>query len=803
MYIKKYLLVSLIGFFGSVHIAFSQSQNDEWSNLKNKLSTVKATWTKPPADIVNTKLSTGMLMGNGDIGVVAGDSINQQKFYFGKSDFWGASVKNPKEEKTIWQESILSLGGLTINSPTSGSKQTSVFKMEQDIQNAEIRTSMQLGKAAVKMTSWTADAKGTSDNNFFITELSSDKDVLINADLWVPSTYKIGGKELNCADIYPYTSGVNNGKLWITRENYNYNLSDHSGNYKVRAAMALSLFGASFKGTTTDAGKASGIFMLKAGTNVYIAVAFVSSKTAGTRKIVDIAALKNIALSKVATLNQPAIINLQNAHRSWWKRYWLKSWVNLDDPVLEKFYYSSLYILGCSSRAGNFPPSLFGNWITTDLASWGGRYFLNYNEEAAYYGAASSNRPELILPYSDLILNEMIWQKNKTHAAGYEGVCHQRSLTPYHLVSDIPLEIPVAGMKDYKKLPADQKSNGVFAVMPLVWYYEYTQDKNYLREKLYPYLKELEAFYRSYINKDSKPYMIEHSSAHEGSDDVNPNLDLGYICRICKTLIDASKILNTDEKMRPVWQDVLDNLSDYAMIIRDGKRVYTEALLKNGGTKNLFHVGCQPINLEGGVFPGENIYLGSDTSQLQIARESLNQLGGWCVNQAGSEHNGFPKEWPIAARIGWPADDLYSKFREAILFHWREANYTTFQGGGGIETAGAIEGINSMLMQSEGGIIKLFPVWPKTKNTSFQRLRAKGAFLVCSEFKNGQVEYLKIHSEKGGLCKISNPWPGETIQLKRNGKDAEKLSVKELNTVENTITFSTKENELVEIHNIK
>jgi len=750
----------------------------EWQRLSGLLSGLQASWTAPPRDIINTKLTTGMLMGNGDIGVVAGDSTQRQTFYFGKSDFWGASVKNPDAHAdAIWQDAILSVGGLTISadevsagglsvsggevhSAGGGTGGGEMYSMQQDILHAEVRTRMQLGKAAVEMTSWTADTDPASGKNFFITELVSDKDVLLDARLWVPTTYKAGGKWRDCADVYPYSSGVAGGVPWAGRENFNNPRSDHGGDYKVKAAMAMRVLGAGMQDVVEGVGNVVARLQLKAGVRRYIVISFSTDKWIGREKNTSIAAIADTAIRKALTLDMAAIDVLKTAHRQWWKDYWLKSYVDLYDTTFNRFYYGSLYMLGSAIRPGFLPPSLYGSWITTDRATWGGRYFLNYNQQAALYGVYSANRPELALPYIDLILHEMPWQRNKTHAAGFEGVCHQRSITPYHMISPPPDPLPVAPVKNISKLPTDQKSNSVFVALPLIWYYEYTSDLRYLKDTLYPYLKELDAFYSSYISKDSLPYTIVHSSAHEGSDDVNPNLDIGFIRKLYRTLIKAASTLQCDKDRVSSWQDMLDHLSDYPTVIRNGQKVFVEAAVMKGSTdpSRLFHPGDQPVNLEGAVFPGENIYLGSDTAQLRIALQSLDQLGGWCVNQGGSEHNGFPKHWPVAARIGWPATDLYQRLKTAIAFHWRASNYTAFQGGGGIETAGAIEGIHSMLLQSEGGMIRLFPVWPLSKDASFTRLRAKGAFLVSAGLKNGKITHVEIVSGAGGTVSIKRPW---------------------------------------------
>ena len=81
--------------------------------------------------------------------------------------------------------------------------------------------------------------------------------------------------------------------------------------------------------------------------------------------------------------------------------------------------------------------------------------------------------------------------------------------------------------------------------------------------------------------------------------------------------------------------------------------------------------------------------------------------------------------------------------------------------------------INEMLMQSHEGTIKLFPVWPKDHDAEFHQLRAYGAFLIDSELKGGNVQYVKVLSEKGRNCSIKNPWPQKTVKLLRSGEQIE------------------------------
>ncbi len=265
---------------------------------------------------------------------------------------------------------------------------------------------------------------------------------------------------------------------------------------------------------------------------------------------------------------------------------------------------------------------------------------------------------------------------------------------------------------------------------------------------------------------DGTRYVIEHSAAHEGGDDLNPNLDVGFMKRIERTCIDASIALGVDADLRPIWGNTIAKLSKYPTGTYGGKTVYLMAEAIGGDTTiaSTFRPGDQPINMEGGVFPGENVFLGGDPNELRIAIDSLDLMNSWGVTPGGNSNNGFVKEFIIAARVGWPGADLIDKLKAAIFYSdaaaygWRETNLTHAQGGGGIETSGNVEVIDSMLMQSEGGVIRVFPVWPKERDASFKRLRAKGAFVVSSEQRAGQVVSVTVVSEKGKPLSIKNPW---------------------------------------------
>jgi hypothetical protein len=234
-----------------------------------------------------------------------------------------------------------------------------------------------------------------------------------------------------------------------------------------------------------------------------------------------------------------------------------------------------------------------------------------------------------------------------------------------------------------------------------------------------------------------------------------------------RELVATSRVLGVDADMGPLWKSFIDQLSPYPTGMVNGKTVYYIAASIQNKSENhgLFEPGDQPINLEGLVYPGENLSIGGDPHQLQIARDSMLEMNSWAATEGPNSENGFCKIFPIAARIGWPADDLVTKFKAAILYQWRPSNLTVFQAGGGIETSGSIEALDSMLLQHEDGVLRLFPDWPSSKDASFTRLRAKGAFLVSSEQRGGRVIFIDVVSEHGGTLTIESPWAAREIRV--------------------------------------
>ncbi len=508
---------------------------------------------------------------------------------------------------------------------------------------------------------------------------------------------------------------------------------------------------------------------------------------------------KESAISETNSLTVASVEDLREKHERWWKKFWGKSGIQIADTLLEKYYYASQYLFACSSRGNKFAPGIWGPFITKDSTAWGGDYHLNYNYEAPYWAAYSSNHIDLTNNYDEPLLDYM--EQGKKFAKdllGVSGIYYPVGLGPKGLCTTrwplTPGEMEKRyGTREntidsgYKFL--GQKINAVFGAGNMLMRFYSTYDIAYAK-RVYPYLLACANFWEDYLKFEDGRYVIymDHfgevmpNLRNKGQwrnrlGDFNSTLSLGLVKMLFKGIIDVSTYLNKDADKQQKWKFILSHISDFPTGNVDGRAALKSMERNWRGTpeaSGLSRVSIHGLILPGGVCgpvstPEFNKILLSDVAHWKDGMESPGQWGN-------TLNNGIETCFPGAVRVGYNADEIL-KYLKARIALQSLPNLWITQGGGGVETLSAVPlTINEMLMQSYEGVLRIFPNWDIHKDASFNNLRAYGAFLVSSNLKNGKIEYVKIYSEKGRLCKMKNPWHGKTIQLIRNGQNSGKAT---------------------------
>ncbi|HRZ38412.1 MAG TPA: immunoglobulin domain-containing protein [Candidatus Paceibacterota bacterium] len=184
-----------------------------------------------------------------------------------------------------------------------------------------------------------------------------------------------------------------------------------------------------------------------------------------------------------------------------------------------------------------------------------------------------------------------------------------------------------------------------------------------------------------------------------------------------------------------------------------------EALHYQGGARNTGVMFTTTFdNISHGTLPAYRI-----ATCRTLDKGNMFHPQWWCGWQ---NSNDFGMMFVMAVRAGYRPERVI----QAIKGWKPEPNGIVSQKeGGGVETAGVVEAINNMLLQSHGGVVRIFPNWDRTVDAQFKRLRAVGAFLVEATYRaSGQVvDSVRIFSEQGHPCVLQSPFDGAGIQVTR------------------------------------
>ena len=638
----------------------------------------------------------GAICGNGDVGVILGEHENGLACYISKEDFWLAG------EDGQGDGGIKPVGILKIDIPKNLYEN---YYVEQRMDEGEIFCRFSDGEDSIK--------------------------VLIFVDrsnrAWAEISYSDGMEATSC-EFLPFEL--------------------KSGKTEEKEIEGIRVFNTELTGDD---------------------LVFETSITAAFgRKLLKNKCICAVSLSSnhdAAPLSSEEICeeNFEKNHKEnirWWTEFYKKSCFKTSDTFLEMNWYASQYMLAVCSLNNDFPPGLYGNFITKDHVNWKGDYHLNYNYQGSFYGACSSNHVELTDCYAAPILD--FREKGKEFSQkllGQKGVFYPIGIGPKGMVTEKSDTV-------WEKMFLGQRSNAVHAadIMIMRWYATYDLD---YAEKIYPFFLDVADFWEGYLEKRDGVYNVVHDSIHEipyYKDDFDPQkyrkqineennlLTLGLLRMFFKCIIDISVELGTDENRREKWKDILENLHDFPTYRRKLKKVFRYTT--NGTAWNTTNTLCIQH-----IYPCGQIGLDSDRKLFKTATNTFFSNNRWYDGNGGCSY------YPCAARLGINPKLILKKLKK-YYEKFQLPNMLVLQGGGCLENSSiASATLNEMVLQSYEGKIRIFPDWDMDIDCSFENLRADGAFLVSASVSGGKIGVIKIESEKGRTLKLVNPFENAKIKI--------------------------------------
>ena len=462
-------------------------------------------------------------------------------------------------------------------------------------------------------------------------------------------------------------------------------------------------------------------------------------------------------------------------HMGYWEPYWEGSSVNVPDATIQHQYDREMYKFGSATRKDSYPISLQSVWTADDgfLPPWKGDYHNDLNTQLSYWPAYIGNHLDEGLGYLNTLWNQVCKYKEFTRVFfGKDGLAVPGYCT---LEGDA-----MAGWVQYGFSPTTSAWLGQHFYL----HWKYSADNEFLKERAYPFLRDVALFLEQETEvKPDGTRTFEYSSSPE----INDNRIDAFFPVITNYDLALTKFAFT---AAAEMADSLGLVEDSARWKKDGGQLPYYAIDEDGGLSiapgKSYDLSHRHFSHAMAIHPLGLLDIHNGPKEKTIIDATLERLHAngpdwWC---------GYSYSWlanmEARAAHGEEAAEALRTFAECFVlrnsFHANgdqtksgksQFTYRPFTLEGNFAYA---SGLQEMLLQSQSGVIEVFPAIPKDwKNVSFNRLRAMGAFLVSAELKDGKDYMISVYSEKGGTLRIRSPKDGKVIT--KDTKPGETYSV--------------------------
>ena len=411
---------------------------------------------------------------------------------------------------------------------------------------------------------------------------------------------------------------------------------------------------------------------------------------------------------------------------------------NLMDVLSVLLFHFGRYLLISCSTDCQLPATLQGIWNGTYQPPWESKYTININTQMNYWPAEVCSLPECHETLFDLV-DRMVMRGKETA----EKIYGCRGFVAHH-------NTDIWANTD----PESITSSALLWPMSGAWfslhYYEhylYTLDKEFLRERAIPVMRESLRFFDDYLYRCPDGTLMTGPSlspentyrtgdGQQASVCMSPTMDNQILRELCKAYRKACEIIGIRDEIYGRAKIIYDSLPPTRIgpdgTIMEWQEPYEEPEIGHRHMSHLF-----------GVYPGTEIDESLPEKQEATKRTIEKRLS------AGGGHTGWSRAWIIClyARLNDSIkfyENISAMLKKSIMINLLDT-HPPFQIDGNF---GFTAGVAEALLHSNNDRIDLLPACPEHWETGrVEGLTARGGINVTIGWTKNRVVATLVSKE--------------------------------------------------------
>lgn len=433
--------------------------------------------------------------------------------------------------------------------------------------------------------------------------------------------------------------------------------------------------------------------------------------------------------------------------------------VSIGDAALQRHYDFARYLFVSASRRGAPPAALQGPWtVDLGLPPWHGDYHNDLNVQATYGAYATAGLFDGGLALFDF--HARLMPRFREFAREFYGVAG--AVVPGVMSLD---GAPLGGWAQYALSPTNSAWTGELFAR----HWRVTRDADFLGARAAPFCREIATALEALapVGDDGKRRLALSSSpeTHDNSMRAwltpNSNYDLALLRSSFANAAELERALGREADAAK-WKRVLAELPDFELDDNGALAIARGEPYRESHRHLSFALAIQPL---------AQLSIEGDARERAIVDATLDTI----LAHGTKQWTGYTFAWfsAMCARAGRP--ELARRFLldyERAFTQSNGLHVNGDQSGEGLSNLTyepftlegnmlAMEAVHEMLLQSWGGVVRVFPAvsvtWPEAE---FAELRAEGGFAVSARRVDGVTKMVSLRAERAGRLRLRDPFAG-------------------------------------------